>query len=193
MRNENGLSIIEMLFTILIISVIGIWSTSVFYNLQKSQHEKEELRIMQEKKNRIFRTLENNFKNSFESVIVQNNKLTVNSALNNGCLNNSNSASYEIAEEKLLCNGDVIYEGVKEFNFSLGYDDNGNGTIDTYLLNESKDSGELKSITFEIITQSDDEYFNNKEHSFLTLEGEKSLFSNYFLQIYRHTITERVY
>lgn len=193
MRKENGLSIVEMLFTILIISVIAIWSTSVFYSLQKSQHEKEELRIMQEKKNRIFRTLENNFKNSFESVTVQNGKLTVNSALNNGCLNNSNSASYEIVEENLLCNGNVVYEDVKEFNFSLGYDDNGNGTIDTYLLNESKDSGELKSITFEIITQSDDEYFNNKEHSFLTLEGEKSLFSNYFLQIYRHTITERVY
>ncbi len=193
MKNENGLSIVEMLFTILIISVIAIWSTSVFYNLQKSQHEKEELRIMQEKKNRIFRTLENNFKNSFESITVQNDKLTVNSALNNGCLNNSNSASYEIAGEDLLCNGDVIYEGVKEFNFSLGYDDNGNGTIDTYLLNESKDSGDLKSITFEIITQSDEEYFNNKEHSFLTLEGEKSLFSNHFLQIYRHTITERVY
>lgn len=192
MSKEKGLSIVEMLFTILILSVIAIWSTSVFYNLQKSQNEKEELRVMQEKKNMVFRSLTKNIKNNFSNISVQNNKLTIYPTLE-GCTGSENVAVYEIIDDKLLCNDNILYDDIKLLNFQLGYDDNGNGNIDSYLFNQSKDSGELESITLEIIIQSEEDYFNNKEQTFFTLNEEKNIYSNKFLQIYRNSIIKKVY
>lgn len=192
MSKEKGLSIVEMLFTILILSVIAIWSTSVFYNLQKSQNEKEELRVMQEKKNMVFRSLTKNIEKNFSNISVQDNKLTIYPTLE-GCTGSENVAVYEIVDDKLLCNDNILYDDIKLLNFQLGYDDNGNGNIDSYLFNQSKDSGELESITLEIIIQSEEDYFNNKEQTFFTLNEEKNIYSNKFLQIYRNSIIKKVY
>lgn len=192
MSKEKGLSIVEMLFTILILSVIAIWSTSVFYNLQKSQNEKEELRVMQEKKNMVFRSLTKNIEKNFSNISVQDNKLTIYPTLE-GCTGSENVAVYEIIDDKLLCNDNILYDDIKLLNFQLGYDDNGNGNIDSYLFNQSKDSGELESITLEIIIQSEEDYFNNKEQTFFTLNEEKNIYSNKFLQIYRNSIIKKVY
>jgi hypothetical protein len=192
MSKENGLSVIEMIFTILILTVIAVWSSSVFYNIQKEYGEKEELRKMQEKKNNIFRNFTINIANNFENITIENDKLKIHPTLN-GCGNNENIAIYELNDNELLCNNKVIYNNIENLNYSLGYDDNGNGNIDSYIFNNSKNNGELKSITIELILESQKKYYNEKEQTFHTLNGEKNIISNKFLEIYRQSIIKKAY
>lgn len=190
MSKQKGLTFIELMFVIVLISVFSIGIISIFLMDQKMTSSINDLNKMKEQHLNFASRIKYNIGSDFNSFSYKDDgTLTINQNNEFGC-DNTNISTYEIKDELLVCNDKIISSQIIDFEIKTGYDTTQDGAIDTYSQTTSEE-GVAKALILETIVRNDTIINNDKEHKLNTLSGEQSFKSDYRLQIFRSTLTNK--